>query len=227
MNCDFANDDGAYVLGALSPSERAAYERHLPTCPRCREAVAALAVLPGLLGRLDPITAANAAAPAPVPATLLPRLLEQAVATRRKERQRRRRIALAIALAALVAVIGTGFGASQIWPRETPPSATVLSPMHTATGLPIPVTGAVALEPDQAGTWVHMYCWYGDRGPGTWTVRLMVIGASGEAEQLGTWLASSDTEISLGALTHLTPGEISRVELQTADHRTLLWWIPT
>jgi hypothetical protein len=51
--CEFAHDDGAYVLGALSPAERAAYERHLATCAFCREAVAEVAVLPGLLGKLD------------------------------------------------------------------------------------------------------------------------------------------------------------------------------
>ena len=54
MRCEHEHDDGAYVLGALSPAERAAYERHLATCSFCREAVADIAVLPGLLGRLDP-----------------------------------------------------------------------------------------------------------------------------------------------------------------------------
>lgn len=52
--CEFAHDDGAYLLGALAPAERAAYERHLAGCASCREAVAEIAVLPGLLGRLDP-----------------------------------------------------------------------------------------------------------------------------------------------------------------------------
>ncbi|MEV1143541.1 zf-HC2 domain-containing protein, partial [Micromonospora sp. NPDC049799] len=52
--CEFAHDDGAYVLGALAPAERAAYERHLAGCADCRQAVAEIAVLPGLLGRLDP-----------------------------------------------------------------------------------------------------------------------------------------------------------------------------
>ncbi|WP_233606455.1 zf-HC2 domain-containing protein [Micromonospora sp. Llam0] len=37
MRCDYAHDDGAYVLGALSPAERAAYEHHLAGCPSCRQ----------------------------------------------------------------------------------------------------------------------------------------------------------------------------------------------
>jgi anti-sigma factor RsiW len=58
MTCDYALDDGAYVLGALSPAERGEYERHLATCTECRGSVATLAVLPGLLARLDPQRAA-------------------------------------------------------------------------------------------------------------------------------------------------------------------------
>lgn len=57
MRCEYAHSDASYVLGALSPAERTDYERHLTTCPECREAVAEIAVLPGLLARLDAITA--------------------------------------------------------------------------------------------------------------------------------------------------------------------------
>jgi anti-sigma factor RsiW len=39
--------DGAYVLGALSPSEREEFESHLQTCPECRARVAELSDLPG------------------------------------------------------------------------------------------------------------------------------------------------------------------------------------
>ncbi|GAA2625145.1 hypothetical protein GCM10010399_65710 [Dactylosporangium fulvum] len=41
------------MLGALSPPEREAYERHLVGCAECRAEVAQFADLPGLLGRLD------------------------------------------------------------------------------------------------------------------------------------------------------------------------------
>jgi hypothetical protein len=53
MRCEDGHDDAAYVLGALSPAERAAYEQHLATCSFCREAVADLSRVPDMLDRLD------------------------------------------------------------------------------------------------------------------------------------------------------------------------------
>jgi hypothetical protein len=50
----YAEWDAAYVLGALSPSDRRAYERHLAECDACRAAVAELAGMPGLLSSLSP-----------------------------------------------------------------------------------------------------------------------------------------------------------------------------
>ena len=47
-----AHWDAAYVLGALSAAERQEYEDHLTSCPSCRDAVAELAGMPGLLARV-------------------------------------------------------------------------------------------------------------------------------------------------------------------------------
>ena len=43
---------GVYVLGAISPADRARVSRHLASCPRCRDEVAGLAGLPALLGKV-------------------------------------------------------------------------------------------------------------------------------------------------------------------------------
>jgi anti-sigma factor RsiW len=61
MRCPQTIEVGAYVLGALVPAERDAFEKHLATCAICREEVAELAVLPGLLGRIDFETARSIA----------------------------------------------------------------------------------------------------------------------------------------------------------------------
>ncbi|AGW41602.1 oligopeptidase B [Leifsonia xyli subsp. cynodontis DSM 46306] len=49
---DIAAWDAAYVLGALAPAERRAFEEHLSRCLPCAAAVAELAGMPGLLARL-------------------------------------------------------------------------------------------------------------------------------------------------------------------------------
>ena len=51
---DYASWDGAYVLGALSPADRRAYEEHLRDCDECVRSLSELAGLPGILGRVVP-----------------------------------------------------------------------------------------------------------------------------------------------------------------------------
>jgi anti-sigma factor RsiW len=63
MRCEHLHDSAVYVLGALSPPEREAYERHLADCEQCRAEVAEFGELPALLGRLDPDVAQAMSAP--------------------------------------------------------------------------------------------------------------------------------------------------------------------
>jgi anti-sigma factor RsiW len=51
---------GVYVLGAIGPAGRARVDQHLAACPRCREELAGLAGLPGLLRRVPPDVAMQA-----------------------------------------------------------------------------------------------------------------------------------------------------------------------
>jgi Putative zinc-finger len=72
MKCTQTLEVGAYVLGALVPAERDAFEKHLGECAICREEVADLAVLPGLLGRIDYETARSIAQEGEDSAALFP-----------------------------------------------------------------------------------------------------------------------------------------------------------
>ena len=78
MTCEFAHEDAAYVLGALSSAERAAFQEHLAGCAECSQAVRRLSGLPGLLSRVS-LDVLEAPAPEePVPDTLLPALVAEA-----------------------------------------------------------------------------------------------------------------------------------------------------
>jgi anti-sigma factor RsiW len=225
MTCEFAFDDGAYVLGSLAPAERAAFERHLGGCAPCRKSVASLAVLPGLLRRLDSAAAvavsqdrADTASP-----VLLPRLLAAAAASRARDRRRRRWSAVAAAVAAVFLAVLVGVG---VHIAEVDRPAVAMSAMQPAAER-VPVTAEVGLATVAGGTMVEMTCRYASGYDGQWTLRLVVFPRTGgPAEQISTWTARSGQEITVEAMTHLTTDEIARVELRRADDRALLTWSP-
>jgi hypothetical protein len=222
MTCEFTFDDGAYVLGALSPAERAAFERHLPGCASCRESVADLAVLPGLLGRLDAATVVPAV---PAPPSLLRRTLAAAAAQRRAQRRRRVAYAFASVVAAVALAVGVGVRVHAIdtsGARTTP-----LAQMRPAAAAAVPVSAEVGLAATVGGTRIDMTCRYAAGYEGKWVVQLVVYPRSGGAgEQIGSWTATAGQELSLSAITHLDPQDIQRLELQRADKTPLLTWAP-
>src|ERR1700730_2998309 len=55
----YAMWDAAYVLGSLSAADRREFEQHMAQCPACREAVAELSGMPGLLSQPDSADAAT------------------------------------------------------------------------------------------------------------------------------------------------------------------------
>lgn len=242
MSCEHAHDDGAYVLGALSPAERAAFEAHLAACPRCRNAVAELAALPGLLARLDATSAERvvraaeeaerSAAPAePAEPLQLPRLLAAAAQHRRRDRKRRRwQAALAgLATAGLTVAVGIGVAAVRHGESAPPPQTQVaMTPMvPAATSSAGRVTAEIALTGVAGGTRVRVHCTYaGAASPGStarpYTFRLVAYDNGGEAEQVVSWQAARGQEMSLEGMTRFAPEDLNRLELQRADGSPLL-----
>jgi hypothetical protein len=102
---------GVYVLGAAEPAERALVRLHLARCRDCREELAGLAGLPGLLRRVpaaeaETLFAAEAEGDShvdPLAGTALPQLLGR---TARARRARRWRAVAAAAAAAVIAAAG-------------------------------------------------------------------------------------------------------------------------
>lgn len=225
MSCQHVYDDGAYVLGALSPAERAVFEGHMSTCPTCRDAVASLAVLPGLLSRLD---AERAFPRTNAPMSVLPRTLAAISVRRQTERRRNRFLAVVAAFAATVLAAGVGVGV-QVLRHQTDTTVATFVTAGMSDMLPLvdhlPVTARISTTPTTGGTRIAMTCRYDEGYVGEWTLRLVLFGRLGGAsEQLGTWTAESGQEIQLEAITHLLPSEIERVELQRMDGYRLMVW---
>jgi putative zinc finger protein len=232
MSCPFAHDDGAYVLGALSPSERLEFERHLATCDECTRAVQELAGLPGLLSRVDSRVLEQPPADEPVPRTLLPALSREVARGRR-----RRNLAIAGLAAAVVAVVGVGVPvlANQVGQGdETPPSASapssapsdiVIRPMAPVGE--VPVTATLRLEQVKWGTRLLLTCSYEPQSvkydlPPAADYTLFVRTRGGTTEQVGSWRSIGGTTMHLAAATSSNRGNIESVEVRTSSGRVVL-----
>ena len=125
------NQLGVYLLGAIGPGERAQIEGHLAACPWCREELAGLAGLPGLLRRVPPDVAlharmddANGSPPGPP----LDKLITQVMAIRF-----RRRLIAVVAAVVIAVAAAAGAAAFHALPAGTT-AATTPRWTGTATG---------------------------------------------------------------------------------------------
>ena len=183
----YAEWDAAYVLGALSPSDRRAYERHLAECAACRAAVAELAGMPGLLSTLTPAHADALVAddsgselpdgggsapydvgPEPAPVVSLASLAGAA----RRSRTRRRSLTAVAASALLVAgavggsmLAGSGLFGAPDGVGTTPPSAAVAA-ARTVELRPVgdaDMRAELVVTPTTWGTSLEWSCHYPPR----------------------------------------------------------------
>ena len=226
MTCGFAHDDGAFVLGALSPADRAEFERHLAGCVECARGVQELAGLPGLLGRvpeevLEPIR------PEGVPETLLPALVRE---VRRSQRRRTAVLAGLAAAAAVVVAGGSVLVAGALEPDSSPTtSATPSAPPSTAPALPMqtvgaaPVSGSLALTSVAWGTRIDLVCTYDpDEVAYSSTYVMVVRTRDGDVEQVATWKALPGRSMRLPAATAASRDDIASVEVRTAGGSPVL-----
>lgn len=238
MRCGHEHDDGAYVLGSLSPAERASYERHLATCSFCREAVADIAVLPGLLGRLDPADFAKLldptlTAPRPTQRNRVPALVTAAQTTRRQERMRSRRQLIGTGLVAACLALVVGIGAVS-WlgpdPDATTPAAIATTNAAPATLAMKPIadevnlSAGVHLRDTEWGTEVYMECSYAKDAPSpkSYTFRLVAYGPDDEAQQVGSWVAAPGARVKMTGMTAFAGGSLKRLELLNFEGKALL-----
>jgi putative zinc finger protein len=230
VTCRFAHDDGAYVLGALSPAERADFEDHLGGCPDCSRGVRELAGLPGLLARVSPELLDEPPADQPVPDTLLPRLVGE---VRRGQRRRMLLVAGGAAAATLV-VVGGWLAVAGVLGEDDEPSVAVAPPSATAT-LPVglemtPVNqdsteGEVALTQVLWGTRLDLTCTYAEAEPDAGPeprYAMFVRTRAGREEQVATWRGLPGKTMRLAAATAADRDDITSVEVRTLAGRTVL-----
>ena len=197
---------GVYVVGALDHAERADVESHLATCPACRDELADLAPLPGLMSRLH--VEEVLAGPPPVDDAMLERLLVAATRQRRGESKHRW---LAAAAAVAVLALGTSGGAAA-WRAA---HATHWKSLAAANG---PVHLSVKLAAADGGTRLEMAMRGVDRDE---RCSLIAVSRTGRTEVAGWWEAYTGTA-HVTATTSIVPADLRELKVVTDDGRTLV-----
>lgn len=206
--CDSA---AAYVLGALPASERSAFEAHLAECPDCRQEVADLAGIPGLLARVSPDDLAN---PVPVPDTLVPRLLR---AVRRSSQRRRVLVAFLSAAAVVLAIAGTAIVVDRSSDAPAGQSMTAMKPVTAS-----PVTASAALVRHTWGTEITMKCRYDDDSEWSRPYDLVAVDDNGTSYDLATWVVGPGKTASVSGSVPVQPDHIDRIEVRLSSGAPLL-----
>lgn len=213
---EFEFDDAAYLLGALDPGRHAAFKRHLARCPLCRDRVAEFGQLPAVLSRAD----SSAWQPEPPPDTLLPRLLRQVAASRRRRAQRV--AGLAVAAACLLALLATG--GVLAWQHAHQPRTLV---MQTVGPNAAGVHATVQLISAGSTTRVKLACGYPSGGNSypydhATSYRMVIFNRRGDRVDLGSWTPQPDEDVQITRTSPWPRQNISRIEVSDDHGQTVL-----
>jgi hypothetical protein len=206
-NDPFATFDAAYVLGALSPEDRQAYELHLRECADCTRSVQDLAGLPGLLSQVTPEMIESE----PLPEGLLSSTLAKEVAKSRRRRSAVLVGALAVAAAACIAL---AFSVAAPGSESEPPDVTM-----TALGN-YPVQADIGIEGRDWGTRVDLSCSYHGGVIGDYV--LVAVQRDGGVTELASWRAIPQYTARVVVGTPLRSADIQALEVRTRSGLVLL-----
>jgi len=221
MTDPYTYDAGPYVLGALPPEERRAFEEHLATCRQCRAEVQEFAGLPGLLSRLPagelPAVLQGSPEPPP-PVSVVPALLREAGVQRRSRRRRAMVVGIAAALAvaagsaAVTEAVADGPAPVVAQPAPQPQ---VLHFIPAQKGLPVEADAMVTDVP--GGTRFVMTCRY--TGPlgetdksAQYNLRYVPKGG-GKPQWMGSWPVLSSESYKLDMILPVPRNQIEKFEV--------------
>ena len=238
----FAQWDAAYVLGALSPTDRREYEEHLASCPACQGAVSELAGIPGLLGQVSPADAAmlsmavdnkaghgetatataTEAELAGPPSSLLPKMIKMA-------RTRRRKMLAAvagIAAAAVLVIGGVVIGTGLIPLRPDSPQRVAFSQV-----VPSSITAVADVIPGSEGTQINVECVYAEvndprPGGGHNEYSIFVVDRAGHSSEIKEWPATPNKQMRPSGMTPLQLSQIADLEIRESDTNEVLLRAP-
>jgi len=213
MDCTEATISlGAYVVGALDHTERGALEGHLASCPMCRDELAELAPLPGLLSRLtvdEALTGPPTLESADADGAMLDRLLAAAA----RERRHASRTRWLAAAAAVVVFAGAGTGAvlatqghAAHWQQSV---AAAAGPVHLSVRLADFASGT-KLEMRMSGVARGQRC------------SLVAVSRTGRTEDAGWWEATYEGTAHITGTTSIARRDLKELKVVTDDGRTLV-----
>lgn len=211
---------GVLVLGAIDPAERYGVESHVDTCPRCATTLAELAVLPGLLHRLDleDVTAGLT----PVSADFTSRVLAAGTELARERAERRRRRTRWVSLAAAVLLLAGVGVAIPVALHRSPagPTAAQGTPLVvTGTNPATSVSATVTMVPQATGTSLELALSGVEPGE---HCQLVAVDSSGHREVTSTWVASYRGVAAVSGSTAFPQRSIQTLLVVTNDGRTLV-----
>jgi Putative zinc-finger len=219
MTDRFTHDAAPYVLGALPPEDRLAFEAHLAECPECAAQVREFAGLPGLLSRLPAADVPDVLEGEPAaPRSLMPALLSRA---RRHRRARRWRTLAVGAIAACLAVVGTVAVVDAVHRAPAVHQTAALAFQRSVPTLPVSAEATLTDMPD--ATRIQMTCRYSgalDGRPHEYVLR--VVPKGGQPEQLASWPVRSTYDYGVDVVTAHPRDRIDRLEVTSGSGRVLL-----
>jgi hypothetical protein len=218
---------GAYILGALTPAERADYADHLAGCPYCQREVSELAGLPGLLARAQAPaqeesaveSAVESAGEPSVEPAVEPDPVPAALHAVRRHRMRRR----VLTAAAVVLVGGAAFGGALAVNRAPSATAPRALPVVLQAVGGTPVTASAGLTDTSWGTVINMRCSF-QQAPADQSVVVVLVArrADGTGEELARWIVEPGKEITVTSATDLRGAQLAKLEVQTVKGTTVL-----